>query len=173
MDVKDYSAGWYRWSGYVLVAAVILFILFFNPLILLFGGGWNRFCMFNFVFLIGLLAILFIAKTNGMIFNIPLKVYDKGIHIQSISWDFKGRFIPFEDIRSLEFFFDCGWSYANRGCAVKTISRGTITSIENFPSVERLEEFIEKIKPILEKKGLRLVKKEEHKRRYRLFRFER
>jgi len=171
VDLEDYSARWYKWLGYVIL---IIAALIFGGFVLIspFMVGFQNCLPFSLAILFAFLAITFTAKISGLVFNIPFKVYDEGIGMQPVL-GLREKFILFEDIKSLELFFDCGWSYANRRCNINTLSGESITSNENFPSVERLEEFIEKIKPILEKKGFRLVKKEEHKRRYRLFRFER
>lgn len=170
VDVKDYAAEWYRWSGYVLlIIAAIIFgeLTLITPFI---AGFWN--CLpLSLMLLIAFFSLVFLVKECGFAFKIPLKIYDAGIGIQSI-YGLREKFVPFEDINVVEIFDDWRGIYAVRKCRIDTAQGKTITSVENFSGAEKLEEFIEKIKPIFEKKGFRRVL-ERHGYREMRFRFER
>ena len=170
VDLKDYSAGWYRWLGYVILIIAAIIFGAFLLLIPLVAGFWN--CLpLSLMLLIAFFSFVFLVKALGCAFKIPLKIYDAGIGIQSI-YGLRENFVPFEDISVVEIFDDWRGVYAMRKCRIDTAQGKTITSIENFSGAEKLEEFIEKIKPIFENKGFRLAL-ERYGYRGMQFRFER
>jgi hypothetical protein len=86
-------------------------------------------------------------KSKGLIFKIPLKVYDEGLLIQKALAS-TPSIVPFRGISSIEFFF----SRAGARCAVSSID-GSHRSVENFSSAGRMKEFVLSIEPALGVEG--------------------
>jgi hypothetical protein len=164
-DVKDYSAD-RKGIGFVLLvfSTLLLFVLPFylvaqppgflrglKPVIMAEGAG----C---FVFLIMLAVFM---KSRGMLFKVPLRVYDESVLIQP-ALSLAPRMIPYARISSIELWYESGCS----GCAVQALPEGRVKSVECFSSRQKAKDFTDSIRPAMESSGF-TMKAEEDARSFR------
>ncbi|MCI0503868.1 hypothetical protein L0Y65_04100 [Candidatus Micrarchaeota archaeon] len=171
-DSKDFSSD-QRKSGLALLLCFSI-PLMFAPLYLLVAPSslGIPFPAALAVLLGGLALMLFIGlalKSRGMLFKVPLRVFDGGLLIQP-AVGLKPVMVPYPDISAVELFYGSEEKIKS-GCSVSTFSRGRIRSIENFSGKDSMQSFAGKIRPALEQSGFRLDDSQEGERSARyLFR---
>ena len=127
-----------------LLAAPPDFLSHERPAIFLAAGGA----------LIVLCTLALVLKGKGMLFKIPLKFYDEAMLIQPVL-GMRPVIIPYKEIASLELWHGLGYKRVGSGCYVLS-SRNSVTSVEVFKDKQSLMAFLGKIRPALEKSGLRM-----------------
>ncbi|HSB47588.1 MAG TPA: hypothetical protein VLD37_06250 [Candidatus Bilamarchaeum sp.] len=164
IDGREYSDD-LSFGGLVVLAlaVLLLFVLPFylyvsppdflaraKPVVVLAGIG-------GFIVLITLALFL---QNRGMLFKVPLRFMEERLQIQPI-FSLAPKLVPYEDISELELWFGLPYRRAARGCSILSAKYGSVTSVETFPSRERLKAFAEAVRPFLEKRGLRMKMAEE------------
>lgn len=156
-DSKDYSSD-QRALGFALLLCFSI-PLMFAPLYLLAAPSALG-IPFQAAFAIlagGLALMLFLGlflKGRGILFKVPMRVFDEGIVIQP-AIGLSPVLIQYGDISAIELFYGSNGKIKS-GCSVSSISRGRIRSIENFSSGDSMQSFAGKIRPHLEDAGFRL-----------------
>ena len=110
--------------------------------------------------IIVLLTIGLYLKGLGIIFKFPVRFFREGLIIQPAT-SLSPRFIPYEDITSIELWQGISYKRFNGGVRVSTRSGVNASSVERFASAEKAMEFLEAVRPALESSGLQLREKEE------------
>jgi len=119
-------------------------------------------------FAIGSIAVLLLfglfLKTRGLIFKIPIRVYEDGVLVQPTS-QIRPKVIEWMDLMSLELWEGLPYKKTKSG-AVALTPAGEIKSTELFKGKEPLKEFINTIRPYLEDKGMKVVQEDEGESHY-------
>jgi len=103
-------------------------------------------------------------KTRGLIFKIPIRVYDEGVLIQSTA-HIRPKLIEWVDLLSLDLWE--GLSYKKtKGGAIALTTEGEIKSTELFKDKNALKEFVAVVRPFLEEKGMKVVQEDEGESNY-------
>jgi hypothetical protein len=158
-DAKEYTddkrlAGFIILAVSVTVLAILPLYLYFSPPDFLIRARPVA-ALWGLGGIIFLVTLAFFLQNRGMLFKLPLKVYDEALLIQPV-FSLGPKRVPYEDISSLEIWYGEGYRRARSGCSVLSGKLGSITSVENFHGKEGLRSFVERIRPMLEQKGLRM-----------------
>ena len=108
-------------------------------------------------FFVFFLVFAIFLKTHGMLFNIPLKFFDKAIQLQPV-FSITPKSVKYTEITSIELWYGLSYRKSTRGCSILS-SDGSFMSVETFSDKESLKKLVEEIRPLLE--GLRLKVDEE------------
>ena len=104
-------------------------------------------------------AVLFIVffglflKGRGILFKVPLKVFEEGILIQP-KMRLGPKMVSFEHISSIELWHGRR-NDSPSGCSVLSSVDGRVSSTESFRDAEALRQFAERISPALFALGFR------------------
>lgn len=98
-------------------------------------------------------------KTRGLIFKIPLRVYDKGVLLQSTA-HIRPKLVNWHDLSSLELWEGLPYKKTKGGCIALT-SEGEIKTVELFRDKAAFKEFVGAIRPMLEENGLKMAHEDE------------
>jgi hypothetical protein len=105
----------------------------------------------------GIALLVFLGlflKGQGILFKVPLRVFEEGILIQS-AVGLRPVIVPYSDISAIELFYGAEGKVRN-GCLVSSAKSGRVRSIENFSDKGMLKSFTERIRPTLEQNGFRM-----------------
>jgi len=158
-DSKDFSSdkgaiGFVAMAIASLVLMLIPIYLIVSPPDLLAGAQSASFAML-FGSIITLFTLALFLKSNGMLFKIPLKVFDTSIAIQPVM-SMRPLMVPYSDVSSIELWYHAK-SQNRSGCSVLSVTHGAVKSVENFRNKESLIAFAEQIRPVLEDFGFQSV----------------
>jgi hypothetical protein len=110
----------------------------------------------------GLALLLFLGlflKGQGILFKVPLRVFEEGLLIQP-AVSLRPVMVPYPDISAIELFYGAEGK-VKMGCSVSSAKSGRIRSIENFSDISALKSFTERIRPVLEQTGFRMEDSQE------------
>jgi hypothetical protein len=100
-------------------------------------------------------------KTRGLVFKVPMRVYEEGVLIQG-SASLAPSLIRHHDLASLEFWYNLSYLKTKSGCSVITAEgQGRIMSPEAFRDKASLKDFVFYLRPLMERNGLRLAQEDE------------
>jgi hypothetical protein len=164
LDGKDYSSD-LRLNGLIALALAVLllfvlplylyvsppeFLARAKPVVLLAGIGG----------VIVLLTLALFLQNRGMLFKMPIRFHEEKVQIQPI-FSLAPKLVPYEGISEIEFWYGLPYRRAARGCSILSARYGAITSVETYPSKEKLTAFAAAVRPLLEKKGMKMRPPEE------------
>jgi len=158
LDAKDYTQN-LNILGYALLVMLFLFFLFVNLLVFIFSfsPGENAPSLFETIpeTMLAFLVTAIVFKLRGVIFKVPLRIYDEGIEFQPSLLSIRPAFVPFNDVQSIGFKHEYGLARRESAWTVHTLS-SWYSRDENFHDKEEFGKFMEKATPILISHGLRL-----------------
>ncbi|MFN7991690.1 MAG: hypothetical protein U0R44_06040 [Candidatus Micrarchaeia archaeon] len=163
MDGKDFSAD-LRLPGFIFICMAGIVLIVF-PLVLLvspprmFAGAVPAVMIGAIGAVIVLLMLGIYLKSRGMLFKLPLRVFDEGVMIQPIM-GLKPAMIPYQDIASMEIWFGLGYKKAVCGCSILSF-KGSVHSVETFRDKEDLRRFVDGFRLTMENNGLKMKPPEE------------
>ncbi len=91
-------------------------------------------------------------KSNGLLFKLPLRMFEEGLLIQP-TLGIGPKKLQFREITAAELW----QGKSGGGCMVLTRGGAAIRSVENFRDREAMRAFAERIRPTLEAAGLKLA----------------
>lgn len=161
-DSKDYSSD-KRALGFTLLICFAV-PLMFAPLYLLVAPAALGFpAQAALALLLGGLALLsfvfIFLKGKGIIFKVPMRVFDEGVLLQPLI-GLRPRVLQYADVSSIELFYGAGGKVGS-GCTAICKDGTRVRSVEHFNDKESLKSFTERIRPVLEQGGFRLIDSQE------------
>ncbi|MFH0884173.1 MAG: hypothetical protein V1861_00500 [Candidatus Micrarchaeota archaeon] len=110
----------------------------------------------------GLALMLFLGvflKGRGILFKVPLRVFEEGLLIQP-AVGLRPFLVPYSDISAVELFYGAEGKVKN-GCMVLSGQYGKIKSVENFTDAMALKSFTMAIEPFLMRNSFKMEINEE------------
>ncbi|MEW6748198.1 MAG: hypothetical protein AB1295_00615 [Candidatus Micrarchaeota archaeon] len=153
-----------RFNGFMLLSLLStpLFIISFYLLISppeLFADAKPAALAFVIGSFFVLLLLCLFLKTRGLIFKVPLRIYDGGILIQSTA-HIRPKLVRWQDLTSLELWE--GLSYMKtKGGSIALTSEGEVKTVELFKDKEALKTFVKTVRPVMEGHGLKMAAEDE------------
>jgi len=97
--------------------------------------------------------IVLFLKGRGILFKVPMRVFEEGILIQS-AMGIRPVVVPYADISAIELWQGAEGKIRS-GCLLQSPKQGKIRSVENFTDKNALKSFAERLRHSLGQNGFR------------------